>query len=96
MPAVSAKRRSPKPRSRKPKKSRSRPQKRRCCSKSCCRRRSPPIKSYKHKRSGRSGVRVSARFAYDHGARVGSVHVYGGKMHVLTLRRNGSPYWKAI
>lgn len=72
------------------------PKARSCCKKPCCLPRSRVLKSYKHKRSGRSGTRVSARFAYDHGARVGSVHVYGGKMHVLTLRKNGSPYWKAI
>ena len=51
----------------------------------------------------KSGYRPSARYAYDHGFKVGDETVYGSppRRHVLLLRRSPggrgmSPYWRAV
>lgn len=60
------------------------------------RKRQQARESYKHVKPTSGARRMSARAFYDAGGPVGYRYEYGGKMHELAVRRNGSPYWKRV
>jgi predicted phage tail protein len=41
-------------------------------------------------------IRPSARAMFDHGRPIGTRVVYGGKLHELAMRANGSPYLRKV